>query len=85
MTQSYTENDSIHIHFRLFPLAACPVLEDIQWSTQLDRIFLDNYRKDPTLSWQFFGSSTGFMRHFPGQYLIAMCVSNQTKIQLHFL
>lgn len=55
----------MRIVFSLF--ADCSVLEDIQWSNQLDSIFLDNYRKDPTLSWQFFGSARGFMRHFPGK------------------
>lgn len=44
---------------------ACDVIKDIQWSEKLDSIFIDNYQKDPTLSWQFFGSSTGFMRQFP--------------------
>lgn len=31
----------------------------------MDQIFRDNYKNDPTLSWQFYGSSTGFMRQFP--------------------
>lgn len=46
--------------------AACDVVKDIQWSQELDSIFISNYQKDPTLSWQFFGSSLGFMRQFPG-------------------
>lgn len=41
------------------------VIKAIQWSENLDQIFRDNYKNDPTLSWQFFGSSTGFMRQFP--------------------
>lgn len=45
--------------------AADEVLKAIQWSEKLDNIFLNNYQKDPTLSWQFFGSTTGFMRQFP--------------------
>lgn len=48
--------------------SACDVIKDIQWSQELDSIFISNYQKDPTLSWQFFGSSTGFMRQFPGVY-----------------
>lgn len=54
--------------FTVFTLSACSVIEDIQWSEKLDIIFLDNYQKDPTLSWQFFGSTTGFMRQFPGKH-----------------
>lgn len=49
---------------------ACDVIKDIQWSQKLDSIFKDNYQKDPTLSWQFFGSSTGFMRQFPGNVVV---------------
>lgn len=37
----------------------------IQWSEALDKIFKQNYRSDPALSWQYFGSSTGIMRHYP--------------------
>jgi hypothetical protein len=42
------------------------VVNAIKWSRGLDRVFVDNYNRDPTLSWQYFGSSAGFMRQFPG-------------------
>lgn len=45
--------------------AAEEVMGTIKWTEQLDSIFLDNYNKDPSLSWQFFGSTTGIMRQFP--------------------
>ena len=41
------------------------VLRAIRWSEELDNTFKNNYRLDPSLSWQYFGSSTGFMRQYP--------------------
>ncbi|XP_018576080.1 voltage-dependent calcium channel subunit alpha-2/delta-3 isoform X2 [Anoplophora glabripennis] len=42
------------------------VINAIQWSEHLDPLFINNYEGDPSLSWQFFGSSTGFLRRYPG-------------------
>jgi len=41
------------------------VINAIDWSRKLDDTFKDNYQRDPSLSWQFFGSSTGFLRQYP--------------------
>ncbi|CAG9814965.1 unnamed protein product [Phaedon cochleariae] len=41
------------------------VISGIKWSEELDKTFRSNYQNDPTLSWQYFGSSTGFMRQYP--------------------
>lgn len=41
------------------------VANAIDWSLGLDLTFKDNYNRDPSLSWQYFGSSTGFMRQYP--------------------
>lgn len=38
----------------------------LQWSEKLDEVFVSNYKADPSLSWQYFGSTAGFMRHYPG-------------------
>ena len=35
------------------------VANAIDWSEGLDLTFKDNYKRDPSLSWQYFGSSTG--------------------------
>jgi hypothetical protein len=43
------------------------VLNAIKWSEHLDPLFINNYEMDPSLSWQYFGSSTGFLRRYPGE------------------
>ncbi|XP_031734417.1 voltage-dependent calcium channel subunit alpha-2/delta-4-like, partial [Anarrhichthys ocellatus] len=42
------------------------ILNAIYNSEALNDIFIGNFQKDPTLTWQFFGSSTGFFRIYPG-------------------
>ncbi|CAH2102286.1 unnamed protein product [Euphydryas editha] len=41
------------------------VQNQIAWSEHLDPLFINNYEIDPTLSWQYYASSTGFMRRYP--------------------
>ncbi|XP_062707159.1 voltage-dependent calcium channel subunit alpha-2/delta-4 isoform X3 [Aedes albopictus] len=38
----------------------------IKWSSHLDPLFANNIERDSALSWQYFGSSSGFLRRFPG-------------------
>uniref|UniRef100_A0A1A9ZTG7 VWFA domain-containing protein n=1 Tax=Glossina pallidipes TaxID=7398 RepID=A0A1A9ZTG7_GLOPL len=38
----------------------------LQWSSHLDPLFQNNLERDPALSWQYFGSTAGFLRRFPG-------------------
>ncbi|XP_026319416.1 voltage-dependent calcium channel subunit alpha-2/delta-3 [Hyposmocoma kahamanoa] len=41
------------------------VQNQIAWSEHLDPLFVNNYEIDASLSWQYFASSTGFMRRYP--------------------
>ncbi|XP_039626708.1 voltage-dependent calcium channel subunit alpha-2/delta-4-like [Polypterus senegalus] len=42
------------------------ILNGVYMSEALNPVFVNNFRRDPTLTWQFFGSSTGFFRLYPG-------------------
>ncbi|XP_062339105.1 voltage-dependent calcium channel subunit alpha-2/delta-4 isoform X1 [Osmerus eperlanus] len=42
------------------------ILNGVYMSEALNDIFIDNFQKDPTLTWQYFGSATGFFRIYPG-------------------
>uniref|UniRef100_A0A669CBL5 Calcium voltage-gated channel auxiliary subunit alpha2delta 4 n=1 Tax=Oreochromis niloticus TaxID=8128 RepID=A0A669CBL5_ORENI len=42
------------------------ILNAIYNTEALNDVFISNFQKDPTLTWQYFGSSTGFFRIYPG-------------------
>ncbi|TMS02566.1 Voltage-dependent calcium channel subunit alpha-2/delta-4 [Larimichthys crocea] len=44
------------------------ILNGAYMSEALNDVFTENFRKDPTLTWQYFGSATGFFRLYPGSY-----------------
>uniref|UniRef100_A0A3Q1BDZ5 VWA N-terminal domain-containing protein n=1 Tax=Amphiprion ocellaris TaxID=80972 RepID=A0A3Q1BDZ5_AMPOC len=44
------------------------ILNAIYNSEALNDVFINNFQKDPTLTWQYFGSSTGFFRIYPGHF-----------------
>lgn len=55
---------SVHVPANVYDRSK-QVIKAIKWSTVLDQIFDSNYKKDPSLFWQYFCSSTGFLRQFP--------------------
>nr|XP_020508466.1 voltage-dependent calcium channel subunit alpha-2/delta-4 [Labrus bergylta] len=42
------------------------ILNGVYMSEALNDVFVDNFQKDPTLTWQYFGSASGFFRLYPG-------------------
>lgn len=44
------------------------------WTTELDKVFKLNAESDPTLKWQYFGSSTGFFRYYPGTFTFILYI-----------
>ncbi|XP_011136364.1 voltage-dependent calcium channel subunit alpha-2/delta-3 isoform X3 [Harpegnathos saltator] len=55
---------AVHVPTNVYE-GASNVIRAIKWSQALDRTFINNYEQDPSLSWQYFGSATGFMRQYP--------------------
>ncbi|XP_053958042.1 voltage-dependent calcium channel subunit alpha-2/delta-3 [Anastrepha ludens] len=60
-----TEHSSVHVPSNIYD-GLYEVLKTIMWSEILDEVFRQNYQSDPALSWQYFGSDTGILRHYPG-------------------
>lgn len=59
-----TTHSSVHVPTNVFDFGP-EASEFIQWSEVLDEVYTQNYQSDPALSWQYFGSNLGIMRHFP--------------------
>ncbi|KAF8795277.1 Voltage-dependent calcium channel subunit like protein [Argiope bruennichi] len=55
---------SIHVPLTVYDQDP-KVQNSIKWSEYLTLIFINNLAVDPSLNWQYFGSSTGFLRTFP--------------------
>ena len=53
-----------------YSISAEEVLNGVHWSEKLDEDFQLNYEEDPTLTWQYFGSATGFFRNYPGKIIL---------------
>ena len=42
------------------------VLNEAKWSQNLNALFRSNFKRNPTLQWQYIGKESGVMRTFPG-------------------
>uniref|UniRef100_A0A4W6CIC5 Calcium channel, voltage-dependent, alpha 2/delta subunit 2a n=1 Tax=Lates calcarifer TaxID=8187 RepID=A0A4W6CIC5_LATCA len=50
--------------FVCFPTAPV-ILNELNWTQALERVFIENRREDSSLRWQVFGSATGVTRYYP--------------------
>uniref|UniRef100_A0A3B3YUS0 VWFA domain-containing protein n=1 Tax=Poecilia mexicana TaxID=48701 RepID=A0A3B3YUS0_9TELE len=41
------------------------IMNGVYWSEALNKVFVENFERDPTLIWQYFGSAKGFFRQYP--------------------
>ncbi|KAJ3602295.1 hypothetical protein NHX12_030054 [Muraenolepis orangiensis] len=41
------------------------ILNELNWTQSLERLFIENRREDSSLRWQVFGSATGVTRYYP--------------------
>uniref|UniRef100_A0A3B5AWM9 Voltage-dependent calcium channel subunit alpha-2/delta-2-like n=1 Tax=Stegastes partitus TaxID=144197 RepID=A0A3B5AWM9_9TELE len=41
------------------------ILNELNWTQALEKVFMENSREDPSLLWQAFGSATGVTRYYP--------------------
>uniref|UniRef100_A0A672GQ36 Calcium channel, voltage-dependent, alpha 2/delta subunit 2a n=1 Tax=Salarias fasciatus TaxID=181472 RepID=A0A672GQ36_SALFA len=41
------------------------ILNELNWTQALERVFIENRRDDSSLRWQVFGSATGVTRYYP--------------------
>ena len=60
----------------LFHLCFSPdpaIVNGVYWSESLNKVFVDNFDRDPSLIWQYFGSAKGFFRQYPGE---CPCIEN---------
>uniref|UniRef100_A0A8C1B1U8 Calcium voltage-gated channel auxiliary subunit alpha2delta 4 n=1 Tax=Cyprinus carpio carpio TaxID=630221 RepID=A0A8C1B1U8_CYPCA len=57
------------------------ILNGVFMSEALNEVFTSNFEKDPTLTWQYFGSSTGFFRLYPGT-LVQADLDNREHFKL---
>uniref|UniRef100_A0A671LGI2 Voltage-dependent calcium channel subunit alpha-2/delta-3-like n=1 Tax=Sinocyclocheilus anshuiensis TaxID=1608454 RepID=A0A671LGI2_9TELE len=46
------------------------IVNGVYWSEALNTVFVDNFKRDPSLIWQYFGSAKGFFRQYPGEFSV---------------
>uniref|UniRef100_A0A8P4GNR7 Calcium channel, voltage-dependent, alpha 2/delta subunit 2a n=1 Tax=Dicentrarchus labrax TaxID=13489 RepID=A0A8P4GNR7_DICLA len=66
--QGCSARRSDHVYFSVCVCVnqtAPVILNELNWTQALERVFIDNRREDSSLRWQVFGSATGVTRYYP--------------------
>ena len=67
LVHKLTKQLSMNIECNCRQLFSVPkILNGVYWTQILDDMFKENTKKHPTIKWQYFCSSDGFFRVFPG-------------------
>ncbi|XP_015587853.1 voltage-dependent calcium channel subunit alpha-2/delta-3 isoform X2 [Cephus cinctus] len=78
-----TSFSSVHVPTNIYDRIP-EVKKAIRWSEALDDVFRQNYRSDPALSWQYFGSTTGILRQYPAmQWRTAVTPDGSPDVDLY--
>uniref|UniRef100_A0A2K5MNY9 Calcium voltage-gated channel auxiliary subunit alpha2delta 4 n=1 Tax=Cercocebus atys TaxID=9531 RepID=A0A2K5MNY9_CERAT len=56
------------------------ILNGVYMSEALNAVFVENFQRDPTLTWQYFGSATGFFRIYPGKDMYIQAATSPKDI-----
>lgn len=67
----------------VFPDSA--IVNGVYWSEALNKVFVDNFERDPSLIWQYFGSAKGFFRQYPGEYYEGVKDYRRLTLWSHFI
>uniref|UniRef100_A0A7N9B1T6 Calcium voltage-gated channel auxiliary subunit alpha2delta 4 n=1 Tax=Mastacembelus armatus TaxID=205130 RepID=A0A7N9B1T6_9TELE len=61
------------------------ILNGVYMSETLNDVFIENFQKDSSLTWQYFGSATGFFRLYPGTYTLCSLTFRHFKLLIEGL
>lgn len=70
MVVGFFKDDKVHkmqSNLKKKPFTGNETKDVLMWTQDLDEVFVRNYKSDPALSWQYFGSETGVLRHYPAK------------------
>ncbi|GFR87806.1 voltage-dependent calcium channel subunit alpha-2/delta-2 [Elysia marginata] len=75
-------HSSIHVPTNIYDKSR-RILNGVNWTTNLTKQFIQNMKDDPTLTWQYFCSSDGFLRVYPAGLTVCYRGSPYLATEFH--